>query len=58
MQEVHSINTGEVTHEEAYDGEYVMSAEGVEKYLGQNISSDSTNTEKKSLRNKVIGIQN
>ena len=36
-----------------------MSAEGVEKYLGQIISSDSTNScNIESLRNKGIGIQN
>ena len=59
MQEVQSINAGEVTHEEAYDGEHVMSTEGVEKYLGQTISSDSTNTLNiEALRNKGVGIQN
>ena len=36
-----------------------MSAEGVEKYLGQIISSDSTNTSNiEFLRNKGIGISN
>ena len=36
-----------------------MSAEDVEKYLGQIISSDSTNScNIESLRNKGIGIQN
>jgi hypothetical protein len=59
MQEVQDIFTGEPHIEEAYDGEHGMTAEGVQKYLGQMISSDSTNTKNiEILRNKGIGLQN
>ena len=59
MTEVKEFQTGERQVEETYHGEYTMSAEGVEKYLGQIISSDSTNScNIESLRNKGIGIQN
>ena len=59
MSEVHNIHTGEVHIKESYDEEHVMSAEGVEKYLGQILSSDSTNTKNiENIRNKGIGIQN
>ena len=55
MSEVQSINAGKAVHEEAYDGEYYMSAEGAEKYLVQTINSDSKNTENiESHRNKGI----
>ena len=46
MQEVQNILAGEPHNDETYDGEYSMSAEGVQKYLGRMISSDSTNTKK------------
>ena len=59
VTEVKEFQTGERQVEETYDGEYTMSTEGVEKYLGQIISSDSTNScNIDSLRNKGIGIQN
>ena len=50
------LHTGGRDVKEAYDGEHTLSAEGVEKYLGQILSSNSCNIE--SLRNKLIGIQN
>ena len=53
------FQTGERQVEETYDGEHTMSAKGVEKYLGQIISSDSTNScNIEALRNKGTGIQN
>ena len=59
MKEVTSIHEGEVTHKETYDGEQVMSAEGVGKYLRQTICSDSTNALNiEALRNKGVDIQN
>ena len=59
MSEVQSIDARKAVHEELYDGEHYMSAEGAEKYLGQIISSDSTTTKSiESLRNKGIGMQN
>ena len=59
MSEVNEFKTGERQVKETYDGEHTMSAEGVEKYLCQIISSDSTNScNIDSLRNKGIGIQN
>ena len=59
MEEVPDILAGESYTEEAYDGEHGMSSESVQKYLGQHISSDSTNTKNiEMLRNKGIGIQN
>ena len=52
------ILAGESYTEEAYDGEHGMSSESVQKYLGQHISSDFTNTKNiEMLRNKGIGIQ-
>ena len=59
VSEVNEFKTGERQVKETYDGEHNMSAEGVKKYLGQIISSDSTNScNIDSLRNKRIGIQN
>ena len=59
MEEVPDILAGESYTEEAYDGEHGMSSESVQKYLGQHISSDFTNTKNiEMLRNKGIGIQN
>ena len=44
MKEVQDIPAGEPHNEEAYDdGEHDMTAEGVQHYLGQMISSNSTN---------------
>ena len=43
MSEVQNIHTGEVHIEKSYDGEHAMSAEGIDKYLEQILSSDSTN---------------
>ena len=59
VSEAEDFHTGVTTVEESYDGEHLMSAEGVEKYLGQIISSDSTNTRNiEFIRNKGIGITN
>ena len=59
VSEVQSIDAGKAVHEEAYDGEHYMSAEGAEKYPGQILSSDSTNTKSiESLRDNAIGMQN
>ena len=59
MEKVKYIHAGESYTEEAYDGEHGMSAESVQNYLGQHISSVSTNTKNiEMLRNNGIGIQN
>ena len=59
VQEVQDFQTGWRDVEETYDGEYTMSAECAERYLGQIISADSTNScNIEGLRNKGIGIQN
>ena len=44
MQEVQSVNTGEKLQEETQDGDHVINSVDCEKYLGQVLSSDGSNT--------------
>ena len=59
MKEVDNINAFTKETEETYEGEHEINVSDVEKYLGQIISSDSTNTKNiDQMYNRGIGIKN